>query len=131
MFTLHWCKLMFTNSRSWGSRLRDFKGQCCAGLVCVKRKTNTGIFCLSNQFFNFFFADCGIENPWLVDSLFQFQFFCCPECEEKVSEIQEFIKHAISKHPKVRCFKKEFLYFPSLDLFYHDFSEKFCLRLVI
>ena len=60
------------------------------------------------NFLKNFFADCGIENPWLVDSLFQFQFFCCPECEEKVSEIQEFIKHAISKHPKVRCFKENF-----------------------
>ena len=41
------------------------------------------------------------ENPWLVDSLMEFQYFCCPECDDKLKEKQEFIDHACAKHPKV------------------------------
>jgi hypothetical protein len=46
-------------------------------------------------------------NPWAVSSIFEFNYFCCPECDFstrsdfKTDSIQEFINHAISHHPWV------------------------------
>ena len=40
------------------------------------------------------------NNPWIVSSIFDFQFFCCPECDEKLQEKQDFINHA-SFHSEV------------------------------
>ena len=46
-------------------------------------------------------------NPWAVSSIFEFNYFCCPECDFstrsdfKTESIQEFINHAISHHPWV------------------------------
>ena len=39
------------------------------------------------------------SNPWDVKTLYQFQFFNCPECFFKVQEKQEFINHAYQSHP--------------------------------
>ena len=41
-------------------------------------------------------------NPWLVPQLEDYQFFCCPECDEKCHFKEDFFKHAISKHPKAQ-----------------------------
>ena len=41
-----------------------------------------------------------MANPWLVESLYDFSYFCCPECPEKWQEKQDFINHAFSFHPK-------------------------------
>ena len=53
-------------------------------------------------------------NPWAVSSIFEFNYFCCPECDFstrsdfKTESIQEFINHASSHHPWVSYrFKKE------------------------
>ena len=46
-------------------------------------------------------------NPWAVSSIFEFNFFCCPECgfstrsDFKIESIQDFVNHASSKHPRV------------------------------
>ena len=35
-----------------------------------------------------------IINPWMASSIFEFQFFCCPECDEKSQDKQDFVNHA-------------------------------------
>ena len=40
-----------------------------------------------------------LSNPWDVKTLYQFQFFNCPECFYKVQEKQKFIDHAYQSHP--------------------------------
>lgn len=45
------------------------------------------------------------NNPWDVYSIFDFNYFCCPECDFKLksdfetSAKQDFVNHAISNHP--------------------------------
>merc|ERR1740129_192143 len=45
-------------------------------------------------------------NPWYVSSIFEFNYFCCPECDFstksdfKKESIQDFVNHASSKHPR-------------------------------
>ena len=38
-------------------------------------------------------------NPWAVSDLEEFLFFCCPECDFKKKNIDEFLNHAINIHP--------------------------------
>ena len=40
------------------------------------------------------------SNPWIVSSIFEFQYFCCPECDERSQDKQNFVKHA-SFHSEV------------------------------
>ena len=40
-----------------------------------------------------------LKNPWAVDSLDNFSFYCCPECDIRSQNKQEFINHAFLKHP--------------------------------
>lgn len=40
------------------------------------------------------------DNPWLVDSLEVFLYFCCPECTDKSQTKESFIDHALTSHPK-------------------------------
>ena len=41
------------------------------------------------------------ENPWLVETLEEFLFYNCPECNDKISHSKdEFIDHAWYNHPK-------------------------------
>ena len=41
-----------------------------------------------------------IDNPWDVQSLEEFHFYCCPECNEKTFTREQFINHALQTHPK-------------------------------
>ena len=41
------------------------------------------------------------KNPWHVDSVFDLQYFCCPECPRKIKGKQEFVNHASKSHPWV------------------------------
>ena len=41
-----------------------------------------------------------IGNPWDVQSLEEFHFYCCPECEDKSFTKEQFINHALQIHPK-------------------------------
>jgi len=43
-------------------------------------------------------------NPWNVDQLEDFQFFCCPECDSRCVEKQDFIKHALHSHPRSKVY---------------------------
>ena len=46
-------------------------------------------------------------NPWDVSSIFEFNYFCCPECDFRIRSDfntetkQDFVNHASSKHPRV------------------------------
>ena len=46
-------------------------------------------------------------NPWDVSSIFEFNYFCCPECDFKIRSDfntetkQQFVNHASSNHPLV------------------------------
>jgi hypothetical protein len=42
-----------------------------------------------------------VNNPWAVDQLEDFLYFCCPECPDKSSTKANFIKHALVEHPHV------------------------------
>ena len=41
------------------------------------------------------------DNPWDVASLFEFAYFCCPECDCKTQSKQDFVSHASNSHPWV------------------------------
>ena len=40
------------------------------------------------------------ENPWHVKSIYEFQYFNCPNCNYKDQSKQEFIYHAHEIHPE-------------------------------
>ena len=44
------------------------------------------------------------ENPWMVDKLEEFLYFCCPECDEKSQTKDSFLQHALFKHPNVSTY---------------------------
>ena len=37
-------------------------------------------------------------NPWAVSSIFDFNYFCCPECDCKSQSKQDFVDHISSFH---------------------------------
>ena len=43
-----------------------------------------------------------INNPWIVENIEAFHYYCCPECSEKYQECEDFQKHAVSHHPKAK-----------------------------
>ena len=40
-----------------------------------------------------------IANPWMVKSLYDYLYYCCPECETKWQGKHEFVQHAFHHHP--------------------------------
>jgi hypothetical protein len=44
------------------------------------------------------------QNPWMVEQLEDFLFFCCPECDEKCRTKDIFLQHALCHHPSVSIF---------------------------
>ena len=38
-------------------------------------------------------------NPWEVENIEAFHFYCCPECDFRVVSCQEFQDHAVNQHP--------------------------------
>ena len=40
-------------------------------------------------------------NPWDVSSIFNFTYYCCPECDWKEQNKQKFINHAFTYHTSV------------------------------
>ena len=46
--------------------------------------------------------------PWNIESLEEFLYYCCPECEEKNQSRQEFLQHALKKHPISSDYLKQF-----------------------
>ena len=50
----------------------------------------------------------GIEvNPWSVENAEIFLQYCCPECDFKIKEKQDFSKHALENHTKSRTLFKD------------------------
>ena len=47
-------------------------------------------------------------NPWMVEELEEFLYFCCPECDGKYRAKDPFLKHAFCHHPNVSFFSNEF-----------------------
>ena len=41
-----------------------------------------------------------LENPWFVEELEEFLYFCCPECDLKDQSRENFLEHALNQHPK-------------------------------
>ena len=41
-------------------------------------------------------------NPWLVQSFDEFLYYCCPECNYKCQQQQDFNSHALMIHPLAR-----------------------------
>ena len=39
-------------------------------------------------------------NPWFVENLEEFLYFCCPECNERSQSEDLFLEHALKNHPK-------------------------------
>ena len=39
-------------------------------------------------------------NPWNFESIEDFHFYCCPECDTKTKESQDFMNHAVQHHAK-------------------------------
>jgi hypothetical protein len=47
------------------------------------------------------------ENPWMVEELEEFLYYCCPECDEKCRAKGPFLQHALCNHPNaVPCLEK-------------------------
>ena len=40
-------------------------------------------------------------NPWMVEELEEFLYFCCPECDEKAKYKQDFVNHVCTYHSGV------------------------------
>ena len=45
-------------------------------------------------------------NPWDVENITEFLYYCCPECDEKFlqKKLENFVHHAMTKHSNVRYF---------------------------
>ena len=42
------------------------------------------------------------DNPWAVETLDTYLFYCCPECDQKYKSKPSFVKHAFSSHPTAK-----------------------------
>ena len=45
-----------------------------------------------------------IKNPWLVENITDFIYFCCPECDIHVKTENLFKEHALEKHVLAKDF---------------------------
>ena len=45
------------------------------------------------------------NDPWIAISIFDFYFFCCPECDEKTKDKQKFVNHVSTYHSAVSNFR--------------------------
>ena len=41
-------------------------------------------------------------NPWTVNAVNAFSFFCCPECDYKSKAVPSFMNHAAKNHPDAK-----------------------------
>ena len=55
--------------------------------------------------------ETNIENPWNVENLNEFLYFCCPECNLKDRSKMNFFKHALDEHPKAKECVEQFNHF--------------------
>ena len=76
---------------------------------CVKDVFNK-LICYSNPKMELLTKTEG--NPWMVDKLEEFLYFCCPECDEKSQMKDSFLQHALFTHPNVSPFQFIVLHVP-------------------
>ena len=50
-----------------------------------------------------------IENPWNVENLEEFLYFCCPECDLKDQSKMQFLQHALNQHPNAKGSVQKFI----------------------
>ena len=46
----------------------------------------------------------GDQNPWIVENIEAFSFYCCPECDFKQKDGDYFKRHALDSHNKSKIF---------------------------
>ena len=46
----------------------------------------------------------GDQNPWIVENIEAFSFYCCPECDFKQKDEDYFKRHAMDSHNKSKIF---------------------------
>ena len=46
----------------------------------------------------------GDQNPWVVENIEAFSFYCCPECDFKSKDEDYFKRHAMESHNKSKIF---------------------------
>ena len=49
-------------------------------------------------------------NPWDVSSIFHFTYYCCPECDWKDQNKQNFVNHAFTYHTLVSQCEKDCIF---------------------
>jgi hypothetical protein len=55
-----------------------------------------------------------LKNPWNVESVSFFSFFCCPECAYRSQTETDFKQHAVKSHPQVCEIRQQLKKFPTL-----------------
>ena len=55
-----------------------------------------------NMYF-YIFHFRNMENPWKVQNIYDFNYFCCPECVYRSKEPLTFQAHALQNHILSRC----------------------------
>ena len=70
------------------------------------------IFLISNIIFRMEldvkYQQNSIENPWNVEKIEEFLYFCCPECDSRDHSQLQFIQHALENHPNSQEFVTNF-----------------------
>ena len=54
-------------------------------------------------------------NPWEVEAVTDFSYFCCPECEFKTKNVPSFLTHANENHPRSKNFCESKVKYESED----------------
>ena len=49
-------------------------------------------------------SDAMENNPWIVEELEEFLYYCCPQCDfkEQFDQREQFVEHALRCHPMAR-----------------------------
>ena len=68
------------------------------------------------------------ENPWMVEELEEFLYYCCPECDEKCRARGPFLQHALCNHPNVRNVKVALCQKNLEDIWFYNSSKKTILN---
>ena len=66
-----------------------------------------------------------VDNPWNVENLEEFLYFCCPECDLKDQSKIEFLQHALDHHPKAKECVQQFNEFIVKEEFGEENQEDF------
>ena len=69
-------------------------------------------------------------NPWAVNNLKDFLYYCCPECDEKIKSLETFLQHALNKHDLAKEVLPKIIVKEEFDEQYNDdydtVSQNFC-----